>query len=482
MSVRTVLLNRMYVNGQWVKASSKEDFPVYNPANGQRIGAVPNGNRTDAIFAVDAATDAFNKWSEKTADERSHLLRRWYDCLLDYKTEIAETIVLEQGKPMKEALAEITNAANYLLWFGEEAKRVYGETIPATSKQKRMIVIKQPIGVVACITPWTMPASMITRKVGSALAAGCTVVVKPSGKTPLTALKLAETSELAGIPKGVFNVITGNSSEIGKAWLEDPRVQKLSFTGSTETGKLLMKTAADQVKKLTLELSGHAPFIVFADADIYEAVNGVIQSKFYNSGQNCLAANRIYVQEQVIEQFIDLLRFETSKLVVGNGLDPSTNIGPLINKESCDRMEFLVHDAIKNGAKIQYGGKRLSELDNGYFFEPTILSHVDDDMSVMKEESIGPFVSILPFHDLNEVINRANNSPFGLCAFAYTNDLRTAITVYEKLQYGIVGINDSNPSVVQAPMGGLRESGFGKEGGRQGMEEFLDTKYVSIKI
>lgn len=482
MSVRTVLLNRMYINGEWVKAESNESFPVMNPANSQQIGSVPLGGKADAKLAVDAAYSAFKKWAAKTSEERSHLLRRWHDAILDNKTEIAETLVLEQGKPMREALGEIASAASYIAWYAEEAKRIYGETVPSSAPNKRILVLKQPVGVAALITPWNFPASMIVRKAAPALASGCTVVVKPAEETPLTALKLAEAAELAGIPAGVFNVVTGNPEEIGNAWLEDPRVRKISFTGSTEVGKMLMRKASSQVKKISLELGGHAPFIICKDADIEEAVQGVIASKFRNTGQTCICANRVYVEAPIAEEFTKLLAAETKRLVVGNGLEPGTQIGPLINEAAYQKVQSHIEDALAKDGKLECGGNRITEFEKGYFIEPTIISNAHDDMKVMHEETFGPVAPVAVFHTLDEVIERANNTSYGLAAYAFTQNLKTAVTLMENLEYGIVGINDSIPTVAQAPFGGMKESGIGREGGRQGIEEYLEVKYVSVKI
>lgn len=465
-----------------MKSISHEEFSVTNPANGQEIATVPLGGKKDAAYAVDAAYEAFPGWSGKTADERSHLLKRWCDQILDHKNDIAETMVLEQGKPMKEALGEVTYAASFVSWYAEEAKRIYGETIPASATDKRILVLKQPVGVVAAITPWNFPAAMITRKIAPALAAGCTVVIKPAEQTPLTALKLAEAAERAGIPKGVINVVTGDAEEIGAAWLEDPRVRKITFTGSTEVGKLLMRGAADTVKKLSLELGGHAPFIVFADADLDEAVSGVIQSKFRNTGQTCVCANRVYVEESIIEEFTERFTAEVRKLHVGNGLEPNVHIGPLINEEAYNKVREHIDDAVQKGGVIECGGRRLFESEGGYFIEPTVLSHVTDDMRIMQEETFGPVAPVVPFKTIDEVIERANNSPYGLAAYVFTNNLSTAITVMERLEYGIVGVNDGLPSTPQAPFGGFKESGLGREGGHHGIEEFLETKFVSIKF
>lgn len=482
MSNRAVLLNQMYINGEWTKAVSGKSFPVTNPANGKQIATVPFGGREDAKLAVDAAEKAFRSWSAKTAEERSYLLRKWYDCIMDHKEEIAETMTLEQGKPMKEALGEVAYAASFVSWYAEEAKRIYGETIPASSTDKRIVVLKQPVGVVCAITPWNFPAAMITRKVAPALAAGCTAVIKPAEQTPLTALKLAEAAEKAGIPKGVINIVTGDPKEIGETWLKDSRVRKLTFTGSTEVGKLLMRGSADTVKKVSLELGGHAPFIVFQDADIDAAVEGVIQSKFRNNGQTCVCANRIYVHESVADEFTEKFKEEASKLVVGDGLDPDTQIGPLIDEAALKKVEDHIQDAVQKGGRIECGGNRIAELRDGYFIEPTVISGATDDMKVMQEETFGPVAPITTFTDPDEVVERANNSPYGLAAYIFTKDLKTAITVSEKLEYGIVGINDGLPSVAQAPFGGFKESGLGREGGHYGIEEFLEIKYVSVKL
>lgn len=480
--MHTVLLNRMYINGEWVKSVTNKELTVTNPANGQQIANVPYGGKEDAKAAVDAAYAAFPKWSSKTADERSHLLKRWHDHILDNKNDIAETMVLEQGKPLKEAMGEVTYAANFIAWYAEEAKRIYGETIPASAQDKRILVLKQPIGVVAAITPWNFPAAMITRKIAPALAAGCTVVIKPAEQTPLTALKLAEAAERAGIPKGVINIVTGDPQEIGEAWLQDTRVRKITFTGSTEVGKLLMRGAADTVKKVSLELGGHAPFIVFKDADLDEAVTGVIQSKFRNTGQTCVCANRVYVQEEIIDEFTEKFTAEVKKLKVGNGLEPNVQIGPLINEEAYMKVREHIDDAVQKGGKIVCGGERLFESEGGFFIEPTVLSNVTDDMRIMQEETFGPVAPVVPFKTLDEVIERANDSRYGLAAYIFTKDLSTAITAMERLEYGIVGVNDGLPSTPQAPFGGFKESGIGREGGHHGIDEFLETKYVSIKF
>jgi succinate-semialdehyde dehydrogenase/glutarate-semialdehyde dehydrogenase len=482
LSTKLVDVNSLYINGQWVQAESGESFKVYNPGTGELISAVPYGGEKEAKLAVDAAHEAFQSWSQTTSYERSELIRKWHDVILEHKVEVAKVLVKEQGKPMSEALGEIQYAVSFLSWYAEEAKRIYGETIPASSPDKRLLVIKQPVGVVAAITPWNFPAAMITRKIAPALAAGCTTVIKPAEQTPLTAIKLAELAEKAGIPKGVVNVIAGDAKQIGQVWLDDERVAKITFTGSTAVGKLLMRGAANTVKKVSLELGGHAPVIVFADADLDKAVSGVISSKFRNAGQTCICANRIYVAKSILPTFVEKLREEVGKLKVGLGENPDSTVGPLINEDAYKKVKQQIEDALAKGASIACGGNRVSDYDNGYFFEPTIISGIQDNMLIMQEETFGPVAPIIEFDDIEDAIKRANNSRFGLAAYAYTENLKTAITAYEKLEFGIVGINDGLPSTAQAPFGGVKESGLGREGGHHGLDEFLEIKYVSIKL
>ncbi|MED4352827.1 NAD-dependent succinate-semialdehyde dehydrogenase [Schinkia azotoformans] len=474
--------NKMFINGKWVSALSNETFDVINPGTGEIIDSVPLGREGEAILAVDAADQAFQCWSEKTANERSSLLMNWFHLVLDHKEEIASILTAEQGKSITEARGEVDYAASFISWNAEEAKRIYGETIPASAQNKRIVVIKQPIGVVAAITPWNFPAAMFTRKIATALAAGCTAVIKPAESTPLTAIKLTELAHEAGIPAGVLNVVTGDPKTIGKAWLDDKRVKKITFTGSTPVGKYLMREAADSIKKVSLELGGHAPVIVFDDADIEKAVEGVISSKFRNSGQTCVCANRIYVQRGILPEFTEKLKNEVKKIKVGIGTDLDVNIGPLINEAGYLKVQRHVDDAVKKGAKIELGGKRMEQFQGGYFFEPTILSGVHEQMDIMNEETFGPVAPIIPFEDRNEAISQANNSDYGLAAYVYTESLSTAIKIAEKLEFGIVGINDGLPSTAQAPFGGVKQSGIGREGGRQGIEEFLENKYLSIRI
>lgn len=482
MSTKVADLNKLYINGEWIQAESGDSINVYNPATGEIVSPVPNGGEREAKLAVDAAHEAFKSWSQTTSYERSALLKRWHDLLLENKEEVAGILVEEQGKPLSEALGEVNYAASFLSWYAEEAKRIYGETVPASFPDKRILLIKQPVGVVAAITPWNFPAAMITRKVAPALAAGCTTVIKPAELTPLTAIKLAELAEKAGIPKGVINLITGDAQQIGQTWLQDERVAKITFTGSTEVGKLLMRGAADTVKKVSLELGGHAPVIVFADADLDKAVSGVITSKFRNCGQTCVCANRIYVEKSILPKFTAKLKEEVSKIKVGLGYEPGAEIGPLINEAAYNKVKNHIDDAVEKGAAIELGGNRLKKYENGYFFEPTILSGVHEDMVIMQEETFGPVAPIIEFDNIDEVIEKANSSRYGLAAYAFTENLKTAITVYEKLEFGIVGINDGIPSTAQAPFGGLKESGLGREGGHHGLDEFLEVKYVSIKL
>ncbi len=471
----------MYINGEWVGNDYSVFTEVTNPATNAIVGAVPIGGAAEAKLAVDAAHQAFKTWSKTTAEERSKLLMKWHILIEENKEEIAKIMTMEQGKPLKEAIGEMNYANSFISWYAEEGKRVYGETIPASSPNKRILVRKEPVGVVAAITPWNFPAAMITRKVGPALAAGCTVVVKPASQTPLTALKMVELAHDAGIPKGVINVVTGRSSEIGDVWLSDSRVTKLTFTGSTEVGKTLMRGAADTVKKMSLELGGNAPFIVMEDANLQKAAAEVILSKFRNAGQTCICTNRIYVQESVAEEFIGYFKQELEQLKVGNGLEEGIDIGPLIDQAALDKVESFVQDAVAKGGKVVYSGHAPS-ADNGYFYAPTILSNITEDMLCMTDEIFGPLAPVATFKTAEEAIERANNSNFGLAAYVFTENLSQAFKLSEELEYGIVGVNDALPSVAQAPFGGYKESGLGREGGHYGIEEFLEVKYVSIGL
>jgi succinate-semialdehyde dehydrogenase / glutarate-semialdehyde dehydrogenase len=471
----------MYLDGKWVGNDFEVFTEIINPATKEVLGAVPTGGAFEAEQAVDAAHKAFKTWSKKTADERYQLMMKWYQLIEKNKHEIARIMTMEQGKPLKEALGEVQYANGFISWYAEEGKRIYGETIPASHSNKRILVRKEPVGVVAAITPWNFPAAMITRKVAPALAAGCTCVVKPANQTPLTALKMVELAHEAGIPNGVINVITGRAAEIGETWLKDPRVTKITFTGSTEVGKTLMRGAADNVKKVSLELGGNAPFIVMDDANLEKAAEGLVQSKFRNAGQTCICTNRVYVHEGIADDFLKLFQAELEKLKVGNGLEEGTDIGPLIDKAAYKKVEALVNDAVKKGGKVTYSGIKPAE-DNGYFYAPTILTAVQDDMECMKDEIFGPLAPISTFKTEEEVIERANNSRFGLAAYVYTENLSRSFRITEQLEYGIIGLNDALPSAVQVPFGGYKESGLGREGGHFGIEEFLEVKYISIGL
>ncbi|MBU5346442.1 NAD-dependent succinate-semialdehyde dehydrogenase [Paenibacillus lautus] len=471
--------NQIYIAGQWIQ--TEEQMDVYNPADGKVIGTVSKAGKKEAGLAVDAAADAFSAWSRRTANERGELLRRWHQLIAEHTDELARIMTTEQGKPLKEAAGEIQYANSFVSWYAEEGKRIYGETIPGSSSRQRIIVTKQPVGVVAAITPWNFPASMITRKVAPALAAGCTVVIKPSSETPFTAIKLVELADQAGIPAGVINIVTGSSSDISGVWQADSRVRKLSFTGSTEVGKQLMAGAAANVKKISLELGGHAPFIVTDQADLDQAAAGLISSKFRNGGQTCVCANRVYVQEGIAQEFAVKFAELVKQLKVGNGLDNGVDIGPLINRDAVDKVVRQIKDAREKGGVILAGGQALPELGRNYI-EPTVIMNATDDMECMNEETFGPLAPITTFKTIDEAVQRANNSPYGLAAYVFTQNLGEAVNIAESLDYGIVGVNDPVPSTAQAPFGGFKESGLGREGGHYGMDEFLEVKYISLGL
>ncbi|KKI92013.1 succinate-semialdehyde dehydrogenase [Bacillus sp. SA1-12] len=470
-------LYQLFINGEWT-GSDLPSFKVTNPATNEMIATVPKGGAKEAEKAIEAATDAFQKWAAYSAYERADLIRKWHDLVHQHQEELAMLMTMEQGKPIKEASGEINYANGFFSWYAEEAKRIYGETIPATQRNKRLFVQKQPVGVVAVITPWNFPAAMITRKVAPALAAGCTVVIKPAEQTPLTALKLAMLADEAGIPKGVINVVCGHAKEIGEVLLQDQRVRKLTFTGSTEVGKLLMQQSAQTVKKVSLELGGHAPVIVLADVDLDKAVEGVVSAKFRNAGQTCICANRIYVHESIYQSFIEKLIPKVKELVLGNGLEERVDIGPLIDQKAVEKVLQHIEDAVEKGARVELGGKRRE----GLFIEPTILSNIDDNMLCMTEETFGPVAPVTTFKTEEEVIKRANNSIYGLAAYVFTENLSKGIKVTEALEYGIIGLNDGLPSTPQAPFGGFKQSGIGREGGHHGIEEYLEVKYISLGL
>lgn len=475
----------LYINGEWWALENLDKIEVINPATGEILGTVPRAGEQETKMAIEAAYEAFGAWSSLPANERADYLKRLHQLILEEREELARIMTLEQGKPLQEAMGEVMYAASFVEWYAEEAKRIYGETIPAWKENKRIMVLRQPVGVVAAITPWNFPAAMVTRKLAPALAAGCTVILKPATQTPLTAMKLFALFEKAGFPKGTVNIITGYAGEIGKAFMEDLRVRKITFTGSTEVGKILMKQSADTVKRISLELGGHAPFIVFDDADLNKAVEGAAASKFRNCGQVCVASNRFYVQENVVEMFIEKLKNKLKHYKVGYGWEEGVHIGPLIDKKGYQKVEQHIQDAVAKGAKIEIGGKgyhRGEAEDAGYFFEPTVLSGVTEDMLVMQEETFGPVMPIIAFRTEEEAIRAANNTRYGLAAYLFTESLSRGIRISEKLEYGIVGLNDGMPSTAQAPFGGFKESGLGREGGHHGLEAFLETKYISIGL
>ncbi|SDT51983.1 succinate semialdehyde dehydrogenase [Paenibacillaceae bacterium GAS479] len=486
MNEASKMEGRMYMNGEWVPSIRSSVRDVLNPATGSVVGTIPAATREDAARAVDYAHDAFQTWSRMPAPSRAALIIIAGEKIKQRKHEIAEILTLEQGKPLAESIGEVMIAADYLIWYGQEARRIYGETIPASAEDKRIIVIRQPVGVVGAITPWNFPASMIARKIGPALAAGCTVVLKPADATPLTAVKLMEVFHECGFPPGVINLVTGKGSVVGAEWLANKKVSKIAFTGSTEVGKLLLQDAASQVKRMTMELGGHAPFIVFDDANLDEAVEACLVSKYRNAGQTCICANRVYVQAGIIEAFTVKLLEKVKQLKIGDGMEPGVEIGPLINEEARSKVLQQVEDALGKGARLLHGGKSWepdnSTLSYGAFVEPTLLTDVDESMAICREETFGPIAPLITFRTEEEVLAKANSLEFGLAAYAFTQDLGRSIRISEGLQYGIVGINDALPTVVQAPFGGWKESGLGSEGGRQGLDGFLETKYISIKM
>jgi len=486
MSGNTSLIDmmnaRMYVGGQWIGSRNCATFEVRSPNNQAVVGVVPNGGAVETKQAIDAAQAAFASWSKLTSYKRAEYLINIRDLMLAHREELAEIMSVEMGKVYAESLGEVSYAASFLEWFAEEGKRVYGETIPASAENKRLLVIKQPVGVVAAITPWNFPLAMLTRKLGPALAAGCTAIAKPALQSPLTALAFAKITEMAGLPEGVVNIVTGDAEPISDEIFRNPFIKKVSFTGSTEVGKLLVRKSSEQLIKLSLELGGHAPFIVFDDADLEKAAAGALASKFRNAGQTCICANRIYVQRNVADEFTDILTDKVKALRVGNSLNRDAQIGPLVSEQGLKKVHQHVVDAVNKGAKVLCGGKRAADLDTGYYYEPTVLGDVSDEMLIMFEETFGPVAPVITFDTDEEIVERANQTPYGLAAYLYTNNLNRAISVAEALQFGIVGLNDAVPSVAQAPFGGIKESGFGREGGHQGLDEYVYLKYISIQL
>src|SRR5262249_744770 len=465
-----------YIDGAWLEAASTID--VDNPATGELVGTVPKLGRDYTRTAIEAAARAFPAWRAKTAKERAVVLRRWFDLMMANQDDLARLMTTEQGKPLAESKGEVAYAAAFLEWFGEEAKRVYGDTIPAHQADKRIVGTKEPVGVVACITPWNFPLAMITRKAGPAIAAGCTVVLKPASQTPFSALALAELAERAGVPKGVFNVLTGSASEIGGELTSNPTVRKLSFTGSTETGKLLMAQCAGTGKKRSRELGGNAPFIVFDDANLDAAVEGAIMSKYRNTGQTCVCANRLLVHDTVYDAFAGKLADAVKKLKPSPGTDATATQGPLIDDKAVEKVESHIADATSKGARVLVGSKRHAL--GGRFFEPTILVDVTPSMAVSREETFGPVAPLFRFTTEDEAVALANDTEFGLAAYFYGRDIGRIWRVAEALEYGIVGINTGIISTEVAPFGGVKESGLGREGSKYGLEEFLEIKYLCM--
>jgi succinate-semialdehyde dehydrogenase/glutarate-semialdehyde dehydrogenase len=467
-----------YIDGEWIAARSGATINVDDPATGAVIGTVPRLGAVETREAINAAARAFPAWRDKTAKARAAVLRRWFELVLENQEDLARLMTMEQGKPLAESRAEVVYGGAFLEWFGEEAKRVYGDTIPGHQPDKRIVVIKQPIGVTACITPWNFPIAMITRKAAPAIASGCTVVLKPASQTPFSALALAELAERAGVPKGVFNVVTGSASEIGGELTSNPTVRKLSFTGSTEVGKSLMAQCAATVKKLSLELGGNAPFIVFDDADLDAAVQGAIASKYRNSGQTCVCANRFLVQDRVYDKFAAMLVEAVKKLKPAPGLEAESTQGPLIDDRAVEKVEQHIDDALTKGARVATGGHRHAL--GGRFFEPTVLVDVTPEMIVAREETFGPVAPLFRFTSEDEAIRLANDTEFGLAAYFYGRDVARVWRVAEGLEYGIVGINTGLISTEVAPFGGMKESGLGREGSKYGIEEFLEIKYLCL--
>lgn len=482
VSYSSLIKDKAYINGKWVSATDGKTFNVTNPANGELIENVPDMSTTETQLAIDAAYSAFESWKDTTAKERSSILKKWYALIEANKTSLAELLTREQGKSMADSVAEVTYGASFFEWFAEEARRVYGDVIPPALPGRRILVIKQPIGVTGIITPWNFPIAMITRKLGAALAVGCTAVIKPAEDTPLTALAICQLGEEAGIPAGVVNIVTAsrtNTIEIGRLICENPKVATISFTGSTEVGKVLLSQSASTVKRVSLELGGNAPFIVFDSADLDKAVTGTMNCKFRCAGQTCICPNRILVQEGIYEAFVkNLAEAMKNQLVVGNGLDKGVNIGPLINSEAVNKVDSLVNDAVEKGATKLIGGKKHTLGKN--FYEPTLLTNVTTDMECAHNEIFGPVASVIRFKTEEEAIKIANSTPYGLAGYFYSQDTAQIWRVAEKLEVGLVGANENAISTAEIPFGGFKQSGLGREGGKFGVDEYLEVKYICM--
>ncbi len=475
----------MYINGKWVSAKNGTTFAVFNPYNGEQVGDVADGDHDDATRAIEAAQQAFGPWSNLTAYQRSTYLYAAYQLMMENREHLSRVMTEEQGKPLKASRGEIQYGADFLLWYAEEAKRVYGETIPAPRPDQRFMVLHQPVGVVAAITPWNYPMSMVTRKVAPALAAGCTMVLKPAEATPLCAIEIFKILDQAGIPAGVANLVTAlDPAPIGEAFVNNPLVRKITFTGSTEVGKILAKGAAEQIKHVSLELGGHAPFVVFEDSDPVYAAKGAVLVKFLNTGQACISPNRIFVHRSIVKPFVEEFSSRVSKMRAGSGFEKGVSIGPLVDSAALEKVERQVSDALNYGATLICGGRRLMDdnLDKGYFYAPTILSDVSPEMLIYREETFGPVAPIIPFDTEEDVLVMANDTHYGLAAYVYTHNFSRAVRMFEGLRFGIIGINDINPTAAAAPFGGIKESGLGREGGREGIAEYLETKLVGFSV
>ncbi|WP_319550262.1 NAD-dependent succinate-semialdehyde dehydrogenase [Desulfogranum marinum] len=473
----------MFINGQWIQ--TKATFAVINPATGNTIARVADGGIEETRLAIAAAENAYSSWSATTAYERSAYLYRAHQIMLQEKQALAEMMTMEQGKPLKAATTEVQYGADFLLWFAEEAKRIYGETIPSSRSNQRFLVQRQPVGIVGAITPWNYPVSMITRKIAPALAAGCTVILKPAEATPLCAIALFKIFEKAGIPTGVVNLVTAaDPVPVGHELCTNQSIRKITFTGSTRVGRLLATEAAPQLKRVSMELGGHAPFIVFADANPVHAAKGAALVKFLNTGQACICPNRIYVHRRILTPFLETLSERITAMQAGNGLKKGITIGPLVNQTALDKVANQVEDARAKGAELLVGGRRILKqgLENGFFYAPTLLSEVTPEMLIYREETFGPVAAVIPFDDNDDIIGMANDTDYGLAAYIYTNDINRAIRTFEQLKFGMVGINDINPTSAAAPFGGIKQSGLGREGARAGLEEYLDTKLAGIAL
>jgi len=473
---KDLLRQQAYINGQWVDAEGGGTVEVHNPANGKLLGTVPNMGAAEARRAIETAEQAFEQWRHVPAKERAQILRRWFDLMMTHQEDLAILMTLEQGKPLAEARGEIAYGASYIEWYAEEGKRAYGDVIPGPAADRRIVVTKEPVGVCAAITPWNFPSSMITRKVGPALAAGCSIVVKPASQTPYSALALAVLAEEAGVPKGVFSVITGSASAIGGEMTSNPIVRKISFTGSTEIGRLLMAQSAEQIKKISLELGGNAPFIVFEDADLDAAVEGAMASKYRNMGQTCVCANRLYVHDAVYDEFAEKLAAAVKAMKVGDGLEDGVVQGPLIDDNAVAKVKEHIDDAISKGGHLLTGGK--PHALGGLFFEPTVITEANVNMKVATEETFGPLAPLFRFSSDEEVVQYANDTIYGLAAYFYSRDIGRIWRVAEALEYGMVGINSGILSNEAAPFGGVKQSGLGREGSHQGLDEYINYKYM----